>query len=52
MGEAGASPRGGLSAAELATETLFPGDTIEYFSMVRGASLALSVGCCKARTRL
>lgn len=25
----------GLAAEELATETLFPGDTVEYFSMVR-----------------
>lgn len=50
MGEV-ASSGGGLSAAELATETLFPGDTVEYFSMVRAPCLELSVGPYKAGER-
>lgn len=29
----------GLSAEELNAETLYPGDTIEYFSMVRSPLL-------------
>lgn len=28
-----------LSAEELNAETLFPGDTIEYYSMVRASSI-------------